>query len=186
MNIAREHELHQAKRRRHNDLELAELVDEEDEGLASSFFTEFSSLTEQTQRTGDPEKFLYHDDAQEKASVEGLKADIAGMKIVSRAKVTQNRVYCAVYHPDITKDLIFFGGNISVSSLSWDLIPSSDKHGQLGIWDAQAPQEEQQDEDGDVAPNEEQEGGKHYRLQLHWPATSKSVRSSLVVVELYD
>lgn len=50
----------------------------------------------------------------------------------------------------------------------------SDKHGQLGIWDAQAATEEVADEDGDVAPVDDQEGGKYWRLQLHWPATSKS------------
>ncbi|KAF7338255.1 DNA damage-binding protein CMR1 [Mycena venus] len=48
-----------------------------------------------------------------------------------------------------------------------------DKHGQLGIWDAQASPEEVADEDGDVAPAD-QEGGRYWRLQLHWPATSKS------------
>lgn len=50
----------------------------------------------------------------------------------------------------------------------------ADKHGQLGIWDAQAAVEEVVDEDGDVAPAPDQEGGKYWRLQLHWPATSKS------------
>lgn len=35
--------------------------------------------------------------------------------------------------------------------------------------------EEVADEDGDVAPAEGQEGGKYWRLQAHWPATSKSV-----------
>jgi hypothetical protein len=32
------------------------------------------------------------------------------MKVVARAKVTQDRVYSAAYHPDPTMDLIFFGG----------------------------------------------------------------------------
>lgn len=35
-----------------------------------------------------------------------------GLKVVSRAKVTQDRVYSAAYHPEITKDLIFFGGEL--------------------------------------------------------------------------
>lgn len=53
-----------------------------------------------------------------------------------------------------------------------------DKHGQLGIWDARAPPDEIADEDGDVAV-EDREGGKYWRLQPHWPATSKSSISAL-------
>jgi hypothetical protein len=48
-----------------------------------------------------------------------------------------------------------------------------DKHGQLGIWDAQAIKDEVEDEDGDVSQID-REGGKIWRLQPHWPATSKS------------
>lgn len=47
-----------------------------------------------------------------------------------------------------------------------------DKHGQLGIWDARAPNDEDDDEDGSSA--ETREGGKYWRLQMHWPATAKS------------
>ena len=43
---------------------------------------------------------------------------------------------------------------------------------QLGIWDARAPVDEVADEDDDVTPAEDQEGGKYYRLQMHWPASS--------------
>ncbi len=49
-----------------------------------------------------------------------------------------------------------------------------DKHGQLGIWDARAPREEVEDEDGDVSQTSTKEDGKYWRLQVHWPATSKS------------
>ena len=48
-----------------------------------------------------------------------------------------------------------------------------DKHGQLGIWDARAQPDEITDEDGQVVPGD-LEGGKYWRLQVHWPATSKS------------
>ena len=51
---------------------------------------------------------------------------------------------------------------------------ASDKHGQLGIWDARAPVNDVTDDDEDITPVEDQEGGKYYRLQMHWPATSKS------------
>ena len=48
-----------------------------------------------------------------------------------------------------------------------------DKHGQLGIWDARAQPDEITDEDGQVVSGD-LEGGKYWRLQVHWPATSKS------------
>ena len=51
-----------------------------------------------------------------------------------------------------------------------------DKYGQLGIWDARAPPDE--DDDGDIAP-ENREGGKYWRLQLHWPANAKSSISTI-------
>ncbi len=54
-----------------------------------------------------------------------------------------------------------------------------DKHGQLGIWDARAPAEEVEDEDGDVVSVDNQSEGKCWRLQPHWPATSKSSISAV-------
>ena len=54
-----------------------------------------------------------------------------------------------------------------------------DKHGQLGIWDARAPADEVADEDEDVTPANKELGGKSWRLQVHWPATSKSSLSSI-------
>ena len=39
-----------------------------------------------------------------------LKEKLGKLKIVARAKVTQDRIYSAAYHPEPTKDLIFFGG----------------------------------------------------------------------------
>lgn len=57
------------------------------------------------------------------------------------------------------------------------IIIESDKHGQLGIWDARA-QGDEVNEDGDVS-FVESEGGKYWRLQLHWPASSKSSISSI-------
>ena len=47
----------------------------------------------------------------------------------------------------------------------------TDKHGQLGIWDPRAPADEVGDEETDP---DVQEGGKYWRLQVHWPATSRS------------
>lgn len=51
------------------------------------------------------------DEKKEKEEVTSLKNKLGKMKVVSRAKVTQNRIYSSAYHPERSKDLIFFGGN---------------------------------------------------------------------------
>ena len=121
------------------------------------------------------ESFAYEDTDQEEREVAELRKKLTKLKIVARAKVTTNRVYCAQYHPEKSKDLIFFGGNLSCSHCApfprvTSPIVSADKHGQLGIWDPRAPADEvEDDEEPDV-----QESGKYWRLQVHWPATSRS------------
>ena len=62
-----------------------------------------------SRRVGDQSEFEY-DSPQEKRAVEELKAKMKDLKIVSRAKVTNDRVYSMAYHPEVTKDIIFFGG----------------------------------------------------------------------------
>ena len=42
--------------------------------------------------------------------VKDLRKRLRSMKVISQAKVNQNRIYSCAYHPDISKDLIFFGG----------------------------------------------------------------------------
>lgn len=53
------------------------------------------------------------------------------------------------------------------------MLTCEDKHGQLGIWDARAPQDDVENEDHGVDPDQ-RESGKYWRLQVHWPATSQS------------
>ncbi|KAI0797707.1 WD40-repeat-containing domain protein [Abortiporus biennis] len=127
----------------------------------------------------DENSFAFENDKEDQREAKELKERLKGMKVVARAKVTEDRVYSAAYHPEVTKDLIFFG----------------DKHGQLGIWDARAPIEEVADADGEVAAADNSEGGKYWRLQPHWPATSKSsiscikfdpIDSHLVYTSSYD
>ncbi|KAF9464748.1 WD40 repeat-like protein [Collybia nuda] len=146
------------KRPRHHDLGISTLAEEglnELSALSSALYS--VAQTSQPRRVGDPEAFSFDDNKKDEACLAELRARLQQLQVVSRAKVTQDRVYSAAYHPEITKDLIFFG----------------DKHGQLGIWDARAPAEEVTDEDGDVT-SIDGEGGKYWRLQLHWPPTSKS------------
>ncbi|PBK78215.1 WD40 repeat-like protein [Armillaria solidipes] len=137
-----------AKRPRHQDLELATTLEDEDER---------PRLVDVLKRTSSSSA-RPEEEEEGKSELEDLREELKGMRVVSRAKVTENRIYSAAYHPDVQKDLIFFG----------------DKHGQLGIWDAQAPPEDMADEDEDAVDDANKEGGKYWRLQVHWPATSKS------------
>ena len=56
------------------------------------------------------EAFDFDDDKQEHAELKNLKEKLSNLKVIARAKVTQDRIYSAAYHPEPTKDLIFFGG----------------------------------------------------------------------------
>ena len=52
----------------------------------------------------------YDNGKRYKCEVKNLRNRLRSMKVVSRAKVNRNRIYSCAYHPDISKDLIFFGG----------------------------------------------------------------------------
>ncbi|KAJ4487903.1 WD40-repeat-containing domain protein [Lentinula aciculospora] len=150
------------KKPRHDDLNLIALTDE-DTAEVASLSKELQNITQtpQPRRSANAEAFVFEEDAKGHAQVEELRKKLQGLNVVARAKVTENRIYSAAYHPEPTKDLIFFG----------------DKHGQLGIWDARAPPDEVDDEgESDV---ETKENGKYWRLQVHWPATSMSSISSV-------
>jgi len=140
-------------------LDLLDVIEELDLTELAALRSTFSAAIRSThpRRVGDP------DDAKDKAAIAELREKLGKLKVVSRAKVTHDRVYSAAYHPDPTKDLIFFG----------------DKHGELGIWDAQAPSDEVADADDEVSVVANEQSGKCWRLQLHWPATSKSSISSI-------
>ncbi|KAI0810927.1 WD40-repeat-containing domain protein [Irpex lacteus] len=170
--LAEEERAREASKPRHDDLEMNTLLDDQD---ASSVMALTSSLqvaleTSQPVRVGNQEDFTYDSDhggkKKEKREVEGLKEVFGGMKVVSRAKVTKERVYCAAYHPEVTKDLIFLG----------------DKNGSLGIWDARAQADVPDDDVDDTATparSTDDGEGKHWRMQLHWPATASSSISAI-------
>ncbi|EKM55479.1 uncharacterized protein PHACADRAFT_208996 [Phanerochaete carnosa HHB-10118-sp] len=153
----------EVKKPRHDSLEMyAHLEDQEaQEVMALTASLQVTTKTVNARRVGDMNSYQY-DEEHHEAAVTELKKKLGGMEIVSRAKVTKERIYSAAYHPEKTKDLIFFG----------------DKHGTLGIWDARAPAEEVE-EDGDVASQGDGEGGKSWRMQLHWPNSSHSSISSI-------
>ena len=105
----------EAKRPRHDQLEMYALL--EDQGapqvMALTSTLQATLKDAKARRVGNQSEFVY-DDLQEKRAVEELKEKLKDLKVVSRAKVTQNRVYSVAYHPEVTKDLIFFGGELHV------------------------------------------------------------------------
>jgi hypothetical protein len=155
-----------AKRPRHHDLDLVtlgedELTPEEIESLRDLFGDSTLSVDDSFPRSqAKPRKSQRDDDSKPDVGISALRKQLSPMVIRSRAKVTQDRVYSMAYHPEVTKDLIFVG----------------DKHGQLGIWDALAPPETNDNDDGDddSEDSDNAEGGRYWRLQPHWPKTSRS------------
>jgi hypothetical protein len=173
----------EAKRARHEDLLLNKLVEHGPEDL-STLNTTFKTVVNRphTRRVRDFDAFVYESDKdkQEEHEIRELRKRLGSLRVVARAKVNQNRIYSAAYHPEVSKDLVFFGGMV-VALVEKQLSCSKylpDKHGELGIWDARAPPDEITDEDDEVEIDN-REGGRYWRLQLHWPATSKSSISNI-------
>ncbi|TRM56227.1 WD40-repeat-containing domain protein [Schizophyllum amplum] len=126
-----------AKRPRHQDLDLHTVAEDGD----ATQSTDESSW----RHAADPEAFVYSakETDKEDAEISTLRDALQGLQVASRAKVTQDRIYSIAYHPERSKDLIFFG---------------------------------------DVATDPTtEEGGRYWRLQVHWPATSKSSISTVKV-----
>lgn len=102
-----------AKRPRHEDLVLHKLAEQDPEDI-STLDTLFKAVVDEPhpRRIGDFDAFVYDSDTdkREAREVEQLKKRFRSLKIIARAKVNQNRIYSAAYHPEVTKDLIFFGG----------------------------------------------------------------------------
>jgi len=111
MRLEAEEKARIAKRPRHDVLNFKTLS-ETDEPQKISRLSQTMENVAQTscRRVGDPEAFNFQDDAKHKTAVKYLREKLENLKVVSRAKVTTNRVYCAAYHPEITKDILFFGG----------------------------------------------------------------------------
>jgi len=64
-------------------------------------------------RVPDPEAYAFNgeDSSQkEERALTEIREKLHDLKVVARAKVVTERIYCAAYHPEKTKDLIFFGG----------------------------------------------------------------------------
>lgn len=99
-----------AKRPRHNVLSFHTLAETDSPQDISQLSTTMQNVTQVSRDVGDPEAFSFPEEAKHAAAVKELREKVQSLKVLSRAKVTTNRIYCATYHPEVTKDLIFFGG----------------------------------------------------------------------------
>lgn len=93
----------------------------ESEELEEGSLTKFYGVLQQVckvphpRRVGEDDAFTFDgDNKAEEAEVGDLRKKLSTLKVVARAKVTQDRVYSAAYHPEVTKDLIFFGGEAQI------------------------------------------------------------------------
>ena len=81
-----------AKRPRHQDLDLSILGDESSAQKLMSLTADFEEHEVKKRSLAGSEKG--------ESQLEELRAHFANMKIVSQAKVTEERVYCSLYHPE--------------------------------------------------------------------------------------
>ena len=113
--LAAEERAREAKKPRHQDLTISTLAESEE--LNSNDLTKFDEVLQyickepHVRRVGKEDAFAFDDDEKgEAAEVADLRERLNKLKVVARAKVTQDRIYSIAYHPEITKDLVFFGG----------------------------------------------------------------------------
>lgn len=88
------------------------MADELEGSELSSLRSSFQAVTNVPlpQRVADAEAFVFDEDQKNEAEVADLRKRLQKLRVVSRAKVTKDRIYSAAYHPEPTKDLVFFGG----------------------------------------------------------------------------
>jgi len=95
--IEREERERLLKRPRHHDLDLAtmgeEMTSEELKSLTATL-AGFSKVPTRERSISEKEV------KEEEDAIEELRQQYRKVKIVSRAKVTQDRVYCSLYHPE--------------------------------------------------------------------------------------
>jgi hypothetical protein len=112
--LAEEERTREAKRPRHHELDLATLGEREgwSDAALSGVRTLFQTIANKPISRALPkaDAFVFDVDKKEEVEVAALRRRVQGLKVVSRAKVTQDRIYSSAYHPEVTKDLIFFGG----------------------------------------------------------------------------
>ena len=112
--ILAEEQARLAKRPRIQDLDLSVLTSAEELGDEEMIVLRGSlqAITSKSipRGVGSVDAWVYETDKRDKREAQELRKRLGKMQVVSRAKVTQDRVYSAAYHPEPTKDVIFFGG----------------------------------------------------------------------------
>lgn len=90
-----------AKRPRHHDLDIQALVDDLGAEDISTLTEALQAIAkeEHPRRVADIHSYADLDDEQEEREAAELRSKLRGLKVVARAKVTEDRVYSAVYHP---------------------------------------------------------------------------------------
>ena len=105
-----------SKRPRHHDLDLPAMLDDDRAADLESLVATWEDIpwSSGPRRVGDNTAFVFKDHHRDDEAVGELKEKLQNLKVVARAKVTQDRVYSAAYHPEVLKDLIFFGGTAHI------------------------------------------------------------------------
>lgn len=104
-----------AKRPRHDKLDLPTLAAETEPADIASLRGTLEVLLQKKypKRVSEVDTFVFEEDSKKaEREVAELSSKLKNLKVVARAKVTQDRVYSMAYHPEPTKDLIFFGGKL--------------------------------------------------------------------------
>ena len=101
-----------AKRPRHDVLDFKTLVEVNEPQEVSSLSTTMNSIVQFSgSRRSENQTFVFDNDGEHQSALKNLQEQVQDLKVISRAKVTMNRIYSAAYHPEVSKDLIFFGGS---------------------------------------------------------------------------
>lgn len=97
--LEREMEEHQSKRARHDPLDFGG-------ELPPAFDNDIPSPTRRVIHSG-----------TERREIEDLRDKVKDLSLIAHNKVSQHRIYCAAYHRDVSKDLLFFGQSLCSSCL---------------------------------------------------------------------
>ncbi|WVR07792.1 hypothetical protein IAU60_004835 [Kwoniella sp. DSM 27419] len=152
-----------SRKERERVMDVGKMVEDAEDGEIrdlESYLKEVS-LRDNPRQLPDPtssaqECYADTDPATVSAEVQRLKSAFKNMELKANAKVTGDRVFSMLVHPEPTKTLVLVG----------------DKYGQLGIWDALGkPAEPVKSEDDTsgvkVAEVDEDYEGRVWRVQAH-------------------
>jgi hypothetical protein len=102
-----------AKRPRHDIINFKTLAETESPQDLSKLSKTMEGVVQSERRVPDSEAFVFDRDGgnrKEERLVQEIREKVQNLRVVARAKVVMERIYCAAYHPEVTKDLVFFGG----------------------------------------------------------------------------